>query len=351
MNNRLKYFTWFIALFLIMIACTSQSRKKVSVDSLLQEMVNRDALAQLSEYEYKTLQASSYSRKSVDVEIDGWFDNNDASQFVRVDSIDGRIEHVLMDVEGPGAVVRFWSTWHAQRFSMGTLRFYFDGAEEAQIEGRIDAIISKNKYVGALLSQIASPFLENGGWFSGHNLYFPLPYATHCKVTYQKADEAINDVLYYQVNYREYAQGTLVETYQKGDLESGKYTEAIKTVNAQLNNLGQVPVELELAHLEGMLKPGQAISQLLDGEKAIKELSIKIDADDLEQALRSTIITMEFDGKKTVWVPLGDFFGTGYKISSYQCRYSKVSKDGEMTMWFPMPFKKSFVMGQGQNRR
>ncbi len=341
MNNRLKYFTWFIALFLIMIACTSQSRKKVSVDSLLQEMVNRDVLAQMPEYEYKILQASSYSRKSVSASEDGWFHNGDASQFVRVDTINGRIEHVLMDVEGPGAIVRFWSTWHAQKFSMGTLRFYFDHAEVAQIEGRIDSIISNNPNVGIPLSQTASPFLENGAWFSGHNLYFPLPYATHCKVTYQKADEAINDVLYYQINYREYAQGTLVETYQKGDLESGRYTEAIKTVNGQLNDPGQIPVGLEFANLEGVIKPGQVVSRLLDGSKAIKQLSIKIDADNLEQALRSTVISMEFDGKQTVWVPLGDFFGTGYKVSPYQSRYSQVTKDGEMNMWFPMPFHKS----------
>lgn len=174
----------------------------ITIATLLDEMVNKDELATLPMYSFKTLQASSYSRQSIAKNKEGCFDNADASQFVRAEVNEGRKEHVLMDAEGPGAIVRFWSTWHAQKFSMGTLRIYFDNASSPQIEGRIDEIISSNKYVGAPLSQRVASFQENGGWFEGHNLYFPLPYAKHCKVTYQKEDESVDDVLYYQINYR-----------------------------------------------------------------------------------------------------------------------------------------------------
>ncbi len=331
---------------MLLVACNFQQNKAinsevVTAESLLNEMVDREGLAKLSKHSFKTLQASSYSRKSISNNQEGWFDNADASQFIRVDTIEGRKEHVLMDVDGPGAIVRFWSTWHTQKFSMGTLRFYFDNATSPQIEGRIDEIISSNKYIGAPLSQTTSPFLENGGWFSGHNLYFPLPYAKHCKVTYQKADESVNDVLYYQINHRKYAPETSVETYTNGDLESNKYKKTISDVSKKLNEYKSVINGTQVDHLNGMVKVGESVSTILKGEKAIKKITIKLHAENLEQALRSTVVSMEFDEKKTAWVPVGDLFGTGYKISAYKGWLSKVKEDGEMSLYFLMPFQKS----------
>ncbi|MCL3780947.1 DUF2961 domain-containing protein [Prolixibacteraceae bacterium JC049] len=341
MKKILNQYLLIWGLLLLTVGCGIQREKRVSVESLLSEMTNMDALAKTLPVDFKTLQASSYSRASKEPGEEGWFDNADASQYVRIDTIAGRIEHVLMDVDGPGAIVRFWSTWHAQKFSMGKLRFYFDYSEIPQIEGRIDSIISRNSYVGKALSQTASAFLENGGWFSGHNLYFPLPYAKHCKVTYQKAKEEINDVLYYQINYRKYSPATKVATYQKGDWENGKYSAILDSTNKELLNTPSIQGKLDVSTLRHLIKSGESFSTSVNGAKAIKKLLMKINADNLEQALRSTVISMEFDGKQTVWAPVGDFFGTGYKISPYQSRYSQVMQNGEMSMWFPMPFQKT----------
>jgi len=342
---RLKLYS-VILLAMLVLSCDFQEKGTVTSEvvttrSLLKEMTDRDGLAKLSKYSFKTLQASSYSRKSISKNKEGWFDNADASQFIREEKTDGRTEYVLMDESGPGAIVRFWSTWHAQQFSMGTLRFYFDNASTPQIEGRIDEIISSNKYIGPPLSQTTSPFLENGGWFSGHNLYFPLPYAKHCKVTYQKADESVNDVLYYQINYRNYAPKTLVETYVKGDLERHTYKKDISEVSKKLSRFDIVSKNLQGTCLKGIIHPGDSIVTIINGEKAIKNVAIRIKANNIEQALRSTVISMEFDGKKTVWVPIGDLFGTGYKMSTYSSWLSRVSEDGEMKLFFPMPFQKS----------
>lgn len=332
----------FVFVILIGQACIRKPGEKiVTIDLLLKEMTDRDGLAKLAPIPFKTFQASSYSRKSTAPDQEGWFDNADASQFVRIDTIEGRIEHVLMDVEGPGAIVRFWSTWHAQQFSMGTLRFYFDNSPIPQIEGRIDAIISSNEYLGEPLSQTASPFLENGGWFSGHNLYFPLPYAKRCKVTYQKVDESINDVLYYQINYRQYELGTAVKTYAKGDWENGTYREVIAEVSKKLlEDEPQLPL-CEVTQFNGVLKPGESLSASIEGEQAIKQLVVKLNAEQLEQALRSTVVAMEFDGKQTVWGPVGDLFGTGYKISPSKTWVNTVGEDGEMSLFFPMPFQQA----------
>jgi len=331
---------------LFLSGCDRKQIKKkgsevVTIQSLLKEMTDRDGLAKLAEHSFKTLQASSYSRKSVTTNEKGWFDNADASQYIRIEKTKGRTEHVLMDVDGPGAIVRFWSTWHAQQFSMGTLRFYFDNATVPQIAGRIDQIISSNTYIESPLSQTTSPFLENEGWFSGHNLYFPLPYAKHCKVTYEKADASINDVLYYQINYRKYNSGTLVETYVKGDLEKGKYKKGLREVRKKLKNLGAIAEKCEVSDLKGILNKGEVISTHIEGSRAIKKIVLKIKAKNREQALRSTVLEMEFDGESTVWVPIGDFFGTGYKTSAYTSWVSNVSDSGEMALFFPMPFQNS----------
>ncbi|TKG93647.1 DUF2961 domain-containing protein [Puteibacter caeruleilacunae] len=325
----------------LLLICGTVCAQDVTVSSLLNEMTDRDGLAKLPLHKFTTHQASSYSRKSLTKEQDGWFDNADASQFVRIDTIAGRREYVLMDEEGPGAIVRFWSTWHAQQFSMGTLRFYFDNAKEPQIEGRIDEIISSNKYVGEPLSQTASVFLENDGWFSGHNLYFPLPYGKHCKVTYQKADEEVNDVLYYQINYRKYDKKTSVKTYQKDAWENGRYLKQLEDVRRKLDNPLKDVKANKTQRLKGIVKAGEAKSLIVEGSRAIRQLSLQIDADELEQALRSTVIEIEFDDKEMVWVPIGDFFGTGYKLSPYKGWISSIDKDGTMTTNFPMPFQKS----------
>ncbi|MDN5217478.1 DUF2961 domain-containing protein [Fulvivirgaceae bacterium BMA12] len=342
-DNSLKKVRFkYLILFTIFVnaACTSQEYQ-VTVTSLLEEMLDREALAKVDKYPFKSLQVSSYSRKAVAPDKPGWFDNADAKQYVRVDTINGRKERVLLDVEGPGTIVRFWSTWHAHYFSNGTLRFYFDYSKSPQIEGGIDDLISHNEYVSEPLSKRVSAFLEDGGVFAGNNLYFPLPFAKHCKITYQQATEEVDDVLYYHINYRKYEKGTRVKTYQKGDWESEKYKSLIGRVNAQLNQFPPDDLQNEVTSMTRIVKRGESTVILLEGSKAIKKLSLKIGADNLSQALRSTVITMEFDGKPTVWAPLGDFFGTGYKISAYQSRYSTVNNDGEMITYFPMPFRES----------
>lgn len=43
----------------------------------------------------------------------------------------------------------------------------------------------------------------------------------------------------------------------------------------------------------------------------LREIVLALDAGYLGQALRSTVLEIAFDGNRTVWCPVGDFFGTG----------------------------------------
>lgn len=59
--------------------------------------------------------------------------NLDNNYFLRTEENNGRKEFVLFDADGPGAVVRFWTTFN--RYDReGVLRFYFDNETEPRIE-------------------------------------------------------------------------------------------------------------------------------------------------------------------------------------------------------------------------
>lgn len=75
--------------------------------------------------------------------------------------------------------------------------------------------------------------------------------------------------------------------------------------------------------------------------KAVSYLAAKLKSENLSQALRSTVLSISFDGEKSVWIPAGEFFGTGYQIFPSKTWYTKVSEGGKMESFWLMPFKKN----------
>ncbi|MBQ1456386.1 MAG: hypothetical protein IIZ25_11145, partial [Thermoguttaceae bacterium] len=173
----------------------AEAQAAVSLPSLLTEMLDRSAITRVPSPWYTCRQASSYDRASVSPE-EGWYANNDCSQFLRQEErvlSDGQIrkEWVLMDAAGPGAIVRFWIT--APQY-VNNLYFYIDGAEEPVVAGPSDQVIGGALLAGEPLSQHTA---------RGRNLYLPIPYAKSIKVTCDKIDT--QPAFYYQINYRTYA--------------------------------------------------------------------------------------------------------------------------------------------------
>ena len=103
----------------------SDAASQVTMASLLDEMISYDAVTGYPAVNYRAAQVSSYDRRTVDPHEPGWFANDDGAGFERLDTIRGRVEKVLFDEKGPGAITRIWMTTNDKR---GTLRFYFDGA-------------------------------------------------------------------------------------------------------------------------------------------------------------------------------------------------------------------------------
>ncbi len=332
----------FILIMIITISCQPLDRE-VTLASLLNEITDRNIVSQYPDPLFTVKQFSSYDRHSVSPDSAGWFANHDASWFIRQEENNGRREFVMFDAEGPGALVRFWMTFGDKDAYTGVIRFYFDGYDKPEIEGPVLDIISGGALVGEPLSSSVSP--ESNYYQRGHNLYLPFPYSNHLKITYECEaldTEKHSPSVYYNINYRTYPKNILVRSFTKKEMDSlstliEEVQNKLKNFNNTLSKTKNVKVDSE----KGTLATGESFYMSVPGSGAIREIQIKIDADDLPQALRSTVLDIEFDGEKTVWAPVGDFFGTGYKICEYNTLYSNVSEDSTMECNWIMPFSKN----------
>jgi len=315
--------------------------KKINLESLLVEMVDKTTLTRYPTPYYETKQFSSYDRKSVKIGNPSWFANADRSQFIRTEKNKGKREFVLFDAEGPGSVVRFWLTV-AGYSDKGVLRFYFDGNETPEIEGEVLSIVGGNKLVGEPLSESVSKLTEQKQ--RGHNLYLPIPYKKHLKITYESPSiiepgENPGENFYYNINYRTYEKGTNVISFNKKDL-----IDFVDEINqAQrillLNTQEKINKRYSKSISKNINLSNNNNNITISGTKAIREISLKIKTDDLNQALRSTIISISFDDNQTVWAPIGDFFGTGNRFYPFNTFYTSLSNDTTFTCSWIMPFK------------
>ena len=115
-------------LFIIVIVLTGCDGERISLESLLNDISGRETLTYFPGNEYKLIQASSYNRASVSPDSTGWFANADMSHFIRVEQNNGRREFVMLDTEGPGAIVRWWMTFY--KAQDGILRIYIDNTSD-----------------------------------------------------------------------------------------------------------------------------------------------------------------------------------------------------------------------------
>ena len=302
---------------------------QVTMESLLNEMTDLTTLTRLPDPAYTVKQFSSYDRKSQHPDVltdEDWFANGDRGQFLRSEERNGAKDWVLMDADGPGAIVRFWS---ANPNDAGIVRIYLDNGADPVVEMPL----------ADMLGGKTAPFIEpiacelSRGW----NSYLPIPYAQHCKVTASQPD------FYYQINYRTYTKGTRVASYSE---------DAVQRVEAQLKReavLLAAPASVPLPHVEKQvakrfdhdLAPGATEHERIDAAGALYSLTVRVKADDLENALRGCLFEVYFDGQDqaSIEAPLGDFFGTAPGPNPYQSIPSGVLDDGTMYCRWVMPFQ------------
>ncbi|MFW5877531.1 MAG: glycoside hydrolase family 172 protein [bacterium] len=346
MSTQIKYKMKTVIHFLILMLFMACQPDKINLENLLEEMVDREVVARFPSPEYKTLQYSSYDRLSVDPNQPNWFSNADRSFFLRKEINQGREEWVMMDQEGPGAIVRIWMTFGGKGRGEGTLRFYFDGDSIPEIEGNAYDIYNSGMLgpdpLATSVSKL-SPVTERG-----QNLYLPLPFNKSCKITYQTENvfeqgnqDNRGESVYYAINYRKYSEDVKVESFSMKALREAE--EMVKRVNnTLLTGLEDLDLSKYEEHAsEKLLKPGQDLVESFEGSKAVRSIRLTLAAKDLPSALRRTILEIGFDDKQTVWCPAGDFFGTGYQIRPLKTWYSQVDEEGSMQAVWVMPFKEN----------
>lgn len=119
----------------------------ITTRSLLREMIDLHRLAEFHEPSYKTVQFSSFDRRSVLPSQPGWFANNDGfgnepipgfERVLQSPDENGVGRYLFCDVEGPGAVVRLWTAR-----IVGTVRVYLDGSKEPLYDGEAKAFFKR----------------------------------------------------------------------------------------------------------------------------------------------------------------------------------------------------------------
>ncbi len=336
---------------LIGLPYAGHAEPEVSLASLLREMTDRTQIALFPAPTFECRQFSSYDRASIARDSAGWFANWDRSMFLRVERDRGRTEYVMMDAAGPGAVVRFWMTFAGENCGRGTLRIYVDDMSEPIVEGAAFDILSGGKLAGAPLCASVSeltPYEQRG-----HNLYFPIPYAERCKVTYESehvyeddfgAKESRSECVYYNINYRTYAPSTKVRSFRMEQLQQHA---ALIARTQRLLSDGKACMDagrFERCGMDAVLAPGKKHTVSLSGGNAVRRIRMHLAAEDREQALRSVVLQIRFDGEQTVWIPVGAFFGIGDRSLTTSTWYTSVDDSGLMEAYWVMPFEKECVI-------
>jgi hypothetical protein len=308
----------------------------ITLTTLLEEMVNRTAIAQWPDPAYTCRQFSSYDRGSVGRDQPGWFANMDTGQYIRVETNSTRIESVMFDAVGPGCIGRWWAGGTTPQMGPpGTIRIYLDDADEPVFTGTMDTLVKPDWLVGPPLASIRS---------IGRNFYLPIPYARHCKITYDRPPLTSMDIEanrhWYVIDYRTYPAGTPMHTFTMEELRQARplLDEIGRRLLApadEVLNATWVPAKSQ------QLNTGQSMAQEFSKSGVLQKVSVQLQAPDLAQALRSTVLVASFDGEQTIWCPVGDFFGSGVGLNPYRDWWREVDRNGVLTCYWLMPFEQS----------
>ena len=338
-------------LFVLLSFGASAAAATVTVESLLRDMVDRDLLARRPEPAFICQQVSSYDRASVAPDRPGWFANEDFSNFLRVEEHDGRKEYVMMDADGPGAIVCFFK---ATTDPAAVVRIYLDGSATPTVEENLRYFLGgsveteqehgfdekrvpgyqadESRFLGGFGT---IPYPLAGVQSLGCNLYLPMPYSRHCKVTYDRPGKC-----YYRIDYRTYPAGTSVQTFTLPGLKQA--APVLHEVARTLLEPKPGGVTKQLPPQMAALPPGSVLTaEPGAGEGALRRLRIRLKAENMAQALRSTVLIIACDGERTVWCPVGDFFGAGIGVHAHKGWDDAVESDGTMQSDWVMPFRET----------
>lgn len=317
----------------------------VTTKSLLGEMIDLVRLGQFPDPAYKTVQYSSSDRRSTVPEGADWFANSDGFGNEPIPNFEAVLEeptegkpgrYLICDVQGPGAIVRTWSAAIG-----GTIRVELDDAETPIFDGPAAEFLQSGLQ-GRVVEAGLPAELYVQTYRQRDACYFPIPFGSRCRIEWTGTHKQIH---FYEVQVRKYAPGTHVVALTGSAVKNlADSIEDVAQVLADPLNAWPYQSTEDLLALEAEVAPGATESLVsLTGPNAIESLTLKVSAENLDLALRQTILQITFDAhsREQVECPIGDFFGSGPGINPYNQVPFTVEPDGTMTCRFVMPFEKS----------
>ncbi len=322
----------------------------VTTGTLLGEMADLGRLARWPDPAYRTIQFSSYDRRSTTSESPGWLSNADGfgqepiPNFLKVlrAERDGQPGlYLLADADGPGAIVRGWSAGMG-----GVLRVYLDPSEDGSAADKTTPVWEGDAY--EFLARRSVHFCKTAGldFDAGDAFvqqdadYLPIPFARGLRVTWEGK---LDDLHFYHLQVRLYPKDTNVRTFdaQKDIMASASLIRAAVAALTKPRS-GQTREPVGLA---GTIDPGANWTWSSEGKGpgAVHELKLRLQADVLDEALRGCLLRIAFDGSQRpqVEAPVGDFFASGPGVNPYSSLPFEVAPDGTMICRFVMPFQQS----------
>lgn len=322
----------------------------ITTGTLLREMADLERLARWPNPPYRTVQFSSYDRRSTTPEAAGWFSNADG--FGR-EPVPGFLKvlrepdnnrpglYLVADVSGPGAIVRGWSAGMG-----GVLRVYVDPTGEAVAGDKGGLIWEKPAY--DFLARRSEHYLAGAGlsleaddaFIQQDADYLPIPFARGLRVAWEGK---LDQLHFYHLQVRLYPEGTRVQSFDP----SRDLKEFEADLQAAVSSLTQPKPALggEVLPIIATLSPGTNWVWTIEGKgpAAIRELKLKVQADHRDQALRGCLLRIAFDGaqRPQVEAPVGDFFGSGPGVNPYSSLPFAVAADGTMICRWVMPWERS----------
>lgn len=314
----------------------------VTTESLINELTDLRILADYPNPGFHSIQYSSYDRRTVSPDKPGWFANDDGfggepipgfQAVIKNPDTKGIGEYLICDVEGPGAIVRLWTAQIT-----GDLTVWLDQEKDPVYNGPAEPFFlhtyeallkqeARKEWTGSINQNMAS--------------YYPIPFSKGCRMVWKGN---LSDLHFYHVQLRLYDQNARVKTFSVKDIQENQ---------KRLNHAAAILAEpfkyldtvlFNAAYETVWLRPGEKkVVKSVTGSAAIKRLAAFITAQNVEKALRQTVLEIRFDGSPwgQVQSPLGDFFGAAPGINPYESLPFTVLADGRMVCRYFMPFKDS----------
>jgi hypothetical protein len=343
--SRFSFLIVVVAFGLIFCTNTQPVKESITTENLFEQMIDMKGLTYFPDPPFRTVQFSSFDRRSNLPGGPGWFANSDGfggepipnfQEVLQQPEEDGIGEYLMADVQGPGAIVRLWTAAIA-----GEVSLYLDDQQVPLYEGPAQGFFQKTYNGFAEVENLDSGLLEKTVYQRDAS-YTPIAFAKRMRLIW-RGD--LKEIHFYQMGVRLYQADTPIQTFSPNDLAAYKDTiNGVMTVLADPDNLLKPLSDETPVPFEAVLEPQEEKEVFsLEGPKAIERLEIRIQAENIDKALRQTLLHIVCDDHPwgQVQSPVGDFFGAAPGINPYQSLPFTVRADGTMVCRFAMPFRKN----------